>query len=106
MNTTVRIEVVNKAINTFEGKSKATGNPFKIHRQEAYLHNGHHYPDRFDLTLNGDAPLGPVAYEPGFYTIDPASIVVNREYGNLELDRYNLKLVRIEDQNSKKPVAA
>ncbi|APO90440.1 single-stranded DNA-binding protein [Xanthomonas euvesicatoria] len=101
MNTTVRIEVVNKAINTFEGKSKATGNPFKIHRQEAYLHNGHHYPDRFDLTLNGDGPLGPVAYEPGFYTIDPSSVVVNREYGNLELDRYNLKLVPITDAASK-----
>lgn len=100
----VRIEIVSTAINTLEGKSKTTGNPYKIHKQEAYLHNGHHYPDRFDIppVVVDDKP---VPYEPGFYTLAPGSIGVNREYGNLEINRYEMKLLRIEDAQVK-PVAA
>lgn len=100
----VRIEVVSKAINTIEGVSKSSGKPYKMHKQEAYLHNGHHYPDRFEISLQ-DSDLGPVAYEPGFYTLAPGSITVNREYGNLEINRYEMKLLRIEDAQGK-PAAA
>ncbi|MDP9617875.1 UNVERIFIED_ORG: hypothetical protein J2W60_001400 [Stenotrophomonas maltophilia] len=100
----VRIEIVSKAVNTIEGVSKSSGKPYKMHKQEAYLHNGHHYPDRFEIGLQ-DSELGPVAYEPGFYTLAPGSITVNREYGNLEINRYEMKLLRIEEVQVK-PVAA
>ncbi|HHA2976872.1 TPA: single-stranded DNA-binding protein [Stenotrophomonas maltophilia] len=100
----VRIEIVSTSVNTIEGVSKASGKPYKMHKQEAYLHNGHHYPDRFDV-----APIEvdgkPVPYEPGFYTLAPGSIGVNREYGNLEINRYEMKLLRIEEAQVK-PVAA
>jgi len=102
----VRVEIVSTAINTIEGKSKATGNAYKMHKQEAYLHNGHHYPDRFELTLQ-DSDMGPVAYQPGFYTLAPGSITVNREYGNLEINRYEMKLLRLpDDVAAAKPAAA
>lgn len=96
----VRIEIVSKAVNTIEGVSKSSGKPYKMHKQEAYLHNGHHYPDRFEIGLP-DSELGPAAYEPGFYTLAPGSITVNREYGNLEINRYEMKLLRIEEAQAK-----
>lgn len=92
----VRIEIVSTAINTIQGKSKSSGKDYKMHKQEAYLHNGHHYPDRFELTLP-DNEMGPVAYQPGFYTLAPGSITVNREYGNLEINRYEMQLLRVAD---------
>lgn len=101
----VRIEIVSKAVNTIEGVSKSSGKPYKMHKQEAYLHNGHHYPDRFEISLQ-DSELGPVAYEPGFYTLAPGSITVNREYGNLEINRYEMKLLRIEDAQVKPAASA
>ncbi|MGE8281343.1 MAG: single-stranded DNA-binding protein [Stenotrophomonas sp.] len=100
----VRIEIVSTAISTIEGKAKATGNPYKMHKQEAYLHNGHHYPDRFEITLQ-DNGMGPVAYQPGFYTLAPGSITVNREYGNLEINRFEMQLQRIDDAAASKPAA-
>lgn len=101
----VRIEIVSKAINTIEGVSKSSGKPYKMSKQEAYLHNGHHYPDRFEISLQHSDLDGPIAYEPGFYTLAPGSITVNREYGNLEINRYEMKLLRIEEGQGK-PAAA
>ncbi|RRU12119.1 single-stranded DNA-binding protein [Stenotrophomonas sp. 278] len=102
----VRIEVVSTAITTIEGVAKSSGKPFKMHKQECYLHNGHHYPDRFEITLQEAGELGVVAYQPGFYTLAPGSITVNREYGNLEINRYEMQLVRVPDEAPAKPVAA
>ncbi len=98
----VRIEIVSTSINTIEGVSKASGKPYKMHKQEAYLHNGHHYPDRFDISpVEVDGK--PVPYEPGFYTLAPGSIGVNREYGNLEINRYEMKLLRLDEGQGSKP---
>lgn len=94
----LRIEIVSSSVQTKEGKSKRTGNDYVIHLQEAYLHNGHAYPDRFDLSpqVVDDKP---VAYEPGFYTLAPGSIGVNREFGNLEINRYEMKLLRLPESD-------
>lgn len=95
----VRIEIVSTHVETISGVSKSTGKEFTMHKQEAYLHNGHHYPDRFEVTIPNDmvsADLGPVGYAPGFYTLAPGSIVVNAQYGNLEISRFDMRLLRID----------
>lgn len=103
----VRIEIISTEVNTISGIAKGSGKPYKMHKQEAYLHNGHHYPDRFEISL-ADNELGPSPYQPGFYTLAPGSISVNREYGNLEINRYEMKLLRLEEPaaGSKAPAAA
>lgn len=92
----VRIEIVSQEISTKSGKSRSTGNDYTIHRQEAFLHSGHHYPDRFEINPP-EVDGKPVPYPPGFYTLAPGSIGVNREYGNLEINRYEMKLLRLEE---------
>lgn len=102
----IRIEIVDTTVNTFEGKRKSDGQPFSIKRQDAYLHNGHHYPERFDIELAKDAQgayLPP--YAPGFYSICPSSFRVNGEYKRLELNPFGLKLLKLADEVvSSKPV--
>lgn len=92
----IKIEIVSLEVHTFSGKRKSDGQPFEIKRQDAYLHNGHHYPERFDVELprRADGSYGS-AYAPGFYTICPSSIRVNGEYKRLELNPFGLKLLAL-----------
>ncbi|MEJ2790629.1 MULTISPECIES: single-stranded DNA-binding protein [unclassified Pseudoxanthomonas] len=90
------IEIFDIAISTKTGKSKATGQPYTLHQQEGYIHNGHRFPERFVLTppMVDDKP---VAYPVGKYVICPSSFKVS-EYGELELGRYEFKLLRLEEK--------
>lgn len=91
----IRIEVFTTEVREISGKAKATGNPYKIRKQEAYLHTLHRYPDRFELSLKDEA----APYKPGFYTLTPASIVVNGEFKQLELSRYEMELLRLPESD-------
>lgn len=92
----VRIEIASKAFTTKRGKARGTGNDYVIYRQEAYLHNGHHYPERFEVPLSAEEGKEPVPYEPGFYTLCPSSLKVG-EYKDLEINRFDFKLLRLDE---------
>lgn len=91
----IRIEIVSAHVETNSGKSRKTGNDYTIHKQEGYLHNGHHYPDRFEFQPPLDDHGKPMPYKPGWYTLTPASITVNREFSNLEINRYEMRLLEL-----------
>ena len=94
----LKIEIVSADVRLIEGKKK-DGTPFKMRKQEGYLHNGHHYPERFEVTLGRDASgTDAPAYAPGFYTIAPASVRVNGQFQSLELNPYDLKLLRLDEK--------
>lgn len=94
----IRIEVVSTAVSTIKGKSKTTGKDYEINKQEAFLHKGtSKYPDRFEISLPGNDSIGVVPMRPGFYTLDESSIVVNGEYKQLELSRYDTQYVRLPE---------
>lgn len=88
------IEIFDTAIETKKGKSKS-GSDYELHRQEGYAHNGHRFPERFTFSpqlVDGK----PVAYPPGKYVICPSSFKVS-EYGDLEVSRYDFKLLRLDE---------
>ena len=83
--SSIRIEVVDGKVETREGKIKSgprAGEDYSIRTQEAYVHNGHAYPQRFKLQL----PSNVTGYMPGFYTLAPESFLVG-DYESLGLAR-------------------
>lgn len=70
------VEVPSNHVDELRGTAKGSGRPYCIRRQEAYIHNGGAYPEKFKL------PLGETqtAYEPGRYLI---------AQGSFERDRTN-----------------
>ena len=103
-NQIVRIEIVSGAVETRKGTSKKTGEPYEMRQQEAYLHNGHAYPDRFPLDVPKDSDrqfLQP--YAPGFYTLAPGSIGVG-DYG-LEINKFEMRLLRLPEEEQGKYAA-
>lgn len=89
----IKIEVVDGKVETREGKIKSgarQGEDYRIRTQEAYIHNGHAYPQRFKLQL----PDNVTGYMPGFYSLAPESFTVG-DYEQLGLSR-SLVLVRDE----------
>lgn len=103
----IRIEIVDSVVNTFSGKRKSDGQPFEVKRQDAYLHNGHHYPERFDVELAKDAKGDYMApYAPGFYTVCPSSFRVSAEYKRLEINPFGLKLIALPAEGAGKPAKA
>lgn len=101
----IRIEIASSKFETIKGKSKATGNDYEINKQEAFLHTGGKYPDRFEISLPRDAG-GVRPYAPGFYTLTPSSIVVNGEYKSLEISRYDAEYVRLPESEQGEYAAA
>lgn len=97
MNYLVRVEVVSGAVEIRKGTSKKTGEAYEMRQQEAYLHNGHAYPDRFPLDVPKDSDRNFLApYAPGFYTLTPDSVGVG-DYG-LEIKKFDMKLVRLPEE--------
>jgi hypothetical protein len=90
----VRIEIADESFTTKSGTSKK-GEPYTIHRQEGYLHNGHKYPERFEFAPP-EVDGKPIPYKAGFYTIAPSSLKVG-EYKDLEINRYEFKLLRLDE---------
>ncbi|PZP59147.1 MAG: helix-destabilizing protein [Pseudoxanthomonas spadix] len=102
-----KIEIVSMEVRKFSGTSKQ-GKPFTLYQQEAYLHNGHAYPDRFEWSLgaNADGSQRDPTYAPGFYVLAPGAIQVNREFGALEISRYDAKLLRLPESEQGQYAAA
>lgn len=87
----IRIEIKSQDITTRSGVSSKTGKPYSIRSQEAYAYTfgrdgkPQPYPSRIELNIEGDGP----GYNPGFYTLDPACVYVDR-FGGLALARPRL----------------
>jgi hypothetical protein len=93
----IRIEIASTHVETIKGTSKSSGKPYEINKQEAFLHKGtSKYPDRFEISLPND-PLGVQPMRPGFYTLAESSIVVNSEYRQLEISRYDAAYTRLPE---------
>jgi hypothetical protein len=61
----------------------------EIFSQRAYLHTNAPFPVPFKLSLDG-----PVPNAAGKYELDPACFKAG-QYGDLEIDRYGIKLLKI-----------
>ncbi|MCG3887146.1 G5P family DNA-binding protein [Photobacterium leiognathi] len=69
------------------------GKPAKtIYEQIAYAYLGGKFPVEMKLTLSEEDQ----AYKAGLYTLDSSSFTVNN-FGSLELKRYGLKIVELEE---------
>lgn len=98
----LRIEVVGSGKSeTF--KKKADGSSVTVRKQEAYLHDGHTYPQRFYVGIGKDESGNfKPDYSPGFYSLAAASFRIGA-FDALELDPYNIVLARLDEV---KPVKA
>lgn len=82
----IKIEVKSAEVRTKSGTSARTGKPYSIPEQEAYAFTADRdgkpnpYPVKVALTLQDNQP----PYSPGFYTLAPQSLYVNR-FGQLEI---------------------
>lgn len=89
----LKIQIETMVVDTKNGTSAKTGKPYSIREQEAWAYtfdrNGtqHPHPQRVRITLDDDQQ----PYTIGTYTIDPASIYVDR-FGQMAL-RLRLKPV-------------
>lgn len=72
-----------------------------IHEQQAYLHTGAAYPIPFKLSIRNASE----AYPSGKYTLHPSSFQVN-QFGGLELNRFEIRLVPMKAQAQPVPKAA
>ncbi|PSW68715.1 hypothetical protein C9J41_21510 [Photobacterium sp. GB-50] len=80
----------NKQSKLIPGKE---GKPAKtIYEQTAYAYLGGKFPVEIKLSLSEEEQ----AYKVGLYTLDSSSFTVNN-FGSLELKRYGLKIVELED---------
>lgn len=77
------VEVVSNQINTRRGISKRNGNPYAIHEQEAYLHQGKQYPTQIKLSVD-EVNGVPQPYAPGKYNLSEDSVYVDR-YGGIAI---------------------
>lgn len=88
----IRIEIASTDVKRMKGTSKKTGNDYDMAMQEAYLHTGGKYPDKFELGLPKDERGNFLpAYAPGFYTPSDSSYQVRD--GRLQLNGFELRLV-------------
>jgi hypothetical protein len=77
------------------------GGQRQVHEQPAFLHvPGSPYPLPFSLSLDTAA----AAYGPGTYVFAPESIRTN-QYGQLEFNRFGMRLIRANLGESQKPKA-
>ena len=87
----MKVEIQNGEVHTKSGKIKngdRAGQDYSIRTQEAWMFNGHTYPERFTLIL----PDSHAGYPPGLYELAPESFEVG-EFGRPQLSR-TLVLVR------------
>jgi len=68
------IEITDNNARSISGTSKKTGEPYSFSIQTAYLHNGDHYPTKFEIVI--DSTKSP--YQTGFYDLASDSVYINR----------------------------
>jgi len=91
----LKIEIASTDVKRSEGVGMKSGKPYKMAMQEAFLHGGHKYPERFELSLPKDDKgefLPP--YPVGFY--EPTSASYEVRDNRLAINGYELKLVKID----------
>lgn len=77
----IQISVAQTGIREFKGNAKASGKPYHLRIQTAYVHtvdaqgNKPPYPEKFELMLDADQAPYPV----GEYTLGDSSVYVDRE---------------------------
>lgn len=92
----IKIEIQSNAIDERKGtiqRGERAGQEYHIRQQEAWVYNGKAYPERIVIGLGRDG----VAFPPGMYEIDPASLEVG-DYGQLQFSR-ELKLLKLAEQS-------
>jgi len=67
-------EITDNNARSISGTSKKTGEPYSFSIQTAYLHNGDHYPTKFEIVI--DSTKSP--YQTGFYDLASDSVYINR----------------------------
>lgn len=82
----IKVEVKSANVDTKEGVSKKSGQPYKIREQELWVHLGQAYPVRIVHSLGNDASPYPV----GVYTLGTDAFRVSR-FGALEVDMRKLR---------------
>ena len=93
INSGYEIEIKNDSqIDVIQGNSQKTGKPYKMVKQEAWLHKGHGYPTRVYIPLRDeDSTLAEnMAYPAGYYLIGDLLDVGG--WGDLQISR-ELRLV-------------
>lgn len=75
---------ISRTINTRNGQKT-------IHEQTAYAHFGGAFPVEFKIPLDSPASAYPI----GKYTLAPSSFQVN-QYGSLEVNRFDMRLVQLK----------
>ncbi len=68
------IEITDNNARSISGTSKKTGEPYNFSIQTEYLHNGDHYPTKFEIVI--DSTKSP--YQTGFYDLASDSVYINR----------------------------
>ena len=77
---TKTVEILNPTARTIAGISKKNQKEYSFRVQEAYLHSGTAYPEKFEVTLDDDAR----PYAAGMYSFGSDSIYINRQ-GRLDI---------------------
>ena len=89
----IKIQILSETVEERGGtiqRGERKGETYHIRNQEGYVHNGHAFPERFQIAL-GERPAYPV----GMYYLDPATVQVG-DYSKIEIGRSLLLLT--EDQ--------
>ncbi|MBN7134760.1 hypothetical protein A7A76_08510 [Lysobacter enzymogenes] len=89
----IKIQILSESVDERGGtiqRGDRKGETYHIRNQEGYVHNGHAFPERFQIAL-GERPAYPV----GMYYLDPATVQVG-DYDKIEIGRSLLLLT--EDQ--------
>lgn len=90
-----KIEIVKPEVREITGTSKRTGQPYRLRKQEAYLHQpGQQYPQKFEILLPDDMPNG---YRSGYYRLSDDALYIDR-FGSLKVDA---KLVPLQTKAEK-----
>jgi hypothetical protein len=103
LSLAIIVEILEVKVEKIAGQKK-DGGEYSFRKQEAYLHTGHGYPDRFEFILGRDEEgRDEPARRPGFYAIKGTSLKV--EKGRLMFG-FDFQLEAIPGVNSPAELAA
>lgn len=85
----IRFEVKSTAVTEKRGTARATGKPFLIREQAAYMDTGKAYPVEVKINLDDLAPL-----EPGQYELTKDCFYVQR-FGDVAVDLAKARRVQL-----------
>lgn len=82
----IKIEIKSPEVRTKSGVAAKTGKPYTIREQEgwAFTHGRDRKPNPYPVKLSLSLRDEQAPYQPGVYTLDPASLYTNR-FDQLEI---------------------